>query len=180
MTTVSHIVARLKANWGWYLALGIALVVLGTLALTFAYTSTLFSVLYLGATLIIVGILESVQALKMQRFGRFILHAGLGVVYVCAGGYIFYNPAINAISLTLLIAWFFIFSGIFKMIFAFWRSVPHHVTLAINGLITLVLGVLILQQWPASGLWVLGMFLGIDMIFTGWSWIMLAFAAKNI
>ena len=77
-------------------------------------------------------------------------------------------------------SFFFIVTGIMRMVFSFAQHVPHRLWLFLNGAITLLLGVMIYNQWPESGLWVLGVFMGIDIMFTGWTWIMLSLRAKNI
>lgn len=171
---------QLQKNWHWYLVFGIALVVLGSLAIVFSYTSTIFSIMYIGGFLIIAGVVEAIQSFKLRLWSRFFLHAILGILYVIAGLFLLVNPAFNAISLTLLLAIFFVISGIFKIIFALSNNVPHKGWIIANGAITLLLGALIWQQWPISGLWVIGLFVGIDMIFTGWAWIALAMTAKNL
>ncbi len=163
-----------------FLFLGISLVVFGTLATIFAYTSTIFSVIYLGIFLIILGVFEGIQSFTLSRWSNFFLHLFLGVLYTIGGFFIVMHPAENAISLTLLLAIFFIVTGVLKVIFALAKNVPHKGWLAFNGVVTFILGVLIWQQWPLSGLWVIGMLIGIDAIFTGWTLIMLSFAAKNI
>jgi len=97
-----------------------------------------------------------------------------------AGVFIVRYPVANAISLTVLLAIFFAVSGIAKIVFAFSKNIPHKGWLFFNGAITLVLGILIWQQLPTSGLWVIGMMVGVDAMFTGWTWIMLAFAAQKL
>ncbi len=171
---------QLKENWGWYLALGIGLVILGSLAIYYAYTATIFSVIYLGVALIILGVFEGIQAFKLNRWSNFFLHMFLSVLSLVAGCYMIYNPVINAISLTFVLSIFFIVSGILKVIFALLNQMPHRLWLLINGICTTILGILIWQQWPVSGVWALGLLLGVDMIFTGWTWIMLSLAAKSI
>lgn len=176
----SHAMQQLHKNWHWYLLFGIALAVLGSLAIFFSYTSTIFSIIYIGAFLVVAGVVEAVQSFKLRLWSRFFLHAILGVLYFVAGVFLLMNPAFNAISLTLLLAIFFVISGIFKMVFALSSTIPHKGWIVFNGAITLLLGILIWQQWPISGLWVIGLFVGIDMIFTGWAWIALAMMAKRL
>lgn len=171
---------QLKDNANWFLGLGIGLVILGTLAIIFSYLTTLFSVMYFGAFMVVVGLFESVKSFKMHLWSSFFLHLFLAVLYIVGGGFIVMYPAINAISLTLLLSLFFIVSGILKIIFALTCKTPHAFWLLVNGLITLLLGVCILNQWPLSGLWVIGMLIGIETLFTGWTYIMLAAAAKKI
>lgn len=171
---------QLKENWAWYLVFGIAMSIFGIFATVYSFTATLFSIIYFGITLIILGIFEVVQAFKLNRWSNFFLHMFLGILYSVGGFYMLYNPLINALTLTLLFSFFFIISGILKVIFSLLNKMPHKIWLLINGILTTVLGILILQQWPISGLWAIGLMLGVDMIFTGWTWIMLSLAAKNI
>lgn len=112
---------------------------------------------------------------------NFFLHLIVSVLYIASGVYIVAYPLLSALTLTLLFAGLFIASGIVKILFALIKntSLPHPVWLFVSGALSLILGIFIWQQWPVSGLWVLGTFMGIDMIFTGWMWIMLAVAAKN-
>jgi uncharacterized membrane protein HdeD (DUF308 family) len=171
---------QLKQNADWFLLLGIGLVILGTLALLFSYKSTLFTVMYLGILLTIMGFFEGIKAFKLSQWSSFFLHLFLAVLYIISGVFITSNPLVNAITLTLLLSIFFVVTGILRIIFAFAKHVVHKNWMILNGVITTVLGLLIWAQWPVSGLWVIGMFVGIDAIFTGWTWIMLSLAAKKI
>jgi len=173
------ILKQLKENSSWFLALGISLVVIGTLAIAFSFYSTLFSVVYLGLLLIALGLFEGIKAFKMRPLTRCFLHVLLSMLYIFSGVYIVAYPMSNAITLTLLLAFLFMVSGALRIVFSFVATTPHRGWLLVNGLLTLLLGILIYHQWPESGLWVIGMFLGIDAIFTGWSWIVLALAAKD-
>jgi len=170
---------QLKNNWGWFFALGMCLVALGSLAVMFSLVSTIVSVEYLGFLMLFIGFFEGIKALKMSRWSGFFLHLFLCVLYCVAGVFIVSNPQENAITLTLLIAIFFVVSGILKIIFAYAKNVPHQGWLLLNGALSILLGILIWQQWPSSGLWVLGTLMGVDILFTGWTWIMLALTAKN-
>lgn len=172
--------AQLRENSTWYLLLGIGLVILGTLAVIFSYTSTIFSVVYLGLLLMAVGCFEIFQAFKVSKWSTFFLHLMLGILFTIGGLFMVMDPTINAINLTLFLAVFFVVTGILKIVFAFAKHIPHKFWLILNGALTTILGILIWKQWPYSGLWVIGMFVGIDAIFTGWTWIMLSLAAKKM
>lgn len=171
---------QLKENWGWLMALGIAMLIIGTLAIIFSFTSTIISVIYFGALLLTAGIMEGIKSTRVSQWSTFFLHLFLSILYIVGGIFIMIHPAVNAITLTLVLAIFFVISGILRMIFSLGRQLPHRSWLFISGILTLLLGILIWQQWPYSGLWVLGTFLGIDLIFTGWTWIMLSMAAKEM
>lgn len=173
-------VQQLKDNWAWYLILGIGLVGAGFLALVYSVMSTVFSVLLLGFLFIALGIFEGIKSLKIHLWGSFFLHLILTVLYIVCGSLMIMHPISNAVSLTLLMAIFFVISGLLKIFFAVTHNVPHAGWLIFNGLITTLLGIVIWQQWPSSGFWVIGMIVGIDAMFTGWTWILLALAAKNL
>lgn len=173
-------IEQLKTNANWYLMLGISLIILGTLAVIFTFTSTLFSLIYLGSFLLVLGVFEAVKAFKLNLWKSFFLHIFLAILYGACGAFILAYPTVNAITLTLALAIFFVITGLLRIIFAFAPQTPHKGWLAFNGFCTLLLGVLIWQQWPSSGLWVIGMLVGIDAIITGWTWVMLSLAAKRL
>jgi len=176
----SSALKQIKEKASWFLALGIGLVILGTLAILYSFMSTIFSVEYLGFLFIVLGIFEGVQSFKLNLWGSFFLHLFLSVLYIASGIFIVTYPVLNAITLTLFLAIFFFISGIAKIIFAFTKKVPHKGWLVFNGALTIVLGILIWLEWPMSGLWVIGVLTGVNILFTGWTLIMLASMAKRI
>jgi uncharacterized membrane protein HdeD (DUF308 family) len=89
-----------------------------------------------------------------------------------------FNPGISAVSLALLIASFFIVGGVFRIVRAVTVRFRNWSWVVFNGAVTAALGILIWASWPLSGLWLIGLFLGIEMIFYGWSMIMLASAGR--
>ena len=171
----------LKRNWGWFLALGIALLVLGTIALGASVAMTIVSMVLLGWLLIIGGVLEGVHAFWRERaWGGFFIDLLTGILYVVVGFMVLANPGEAAMALTLLIALFLMFSGLFRIVVALILRFPHWGWLILHGAVNLVLGIAIWRQWPLSGLWVIGLFVGIDMLFNGWSLVMLGLAAKKL
>lgn len=172
---------QLKNNWYWYLSLGIILTILGTLAVIYSVASTIFSVIYLGILLVIFGIIELFHSFKLRKWSTVFLHFLLGILMVVSGIFILHNPFINALTLTLFFAGLFIISGILRIsISIFGKEVPHKGLLFFNGIASLILGFLLWYQWPLSGLWAIGTLVGIDAIFTGWTWIFLSLKAKKL
>jgi len=90
------------------------------------------------------------------------------------------NPALAAVTLTLLISMMLIVAGVFRLFIAFTTPLLHRGWLILNGAISILLGAMIWSSWPLSGLWVIGLFIGIDMIFDGWTEIMLALSARRL
>lgn len=167
-------------NWGWVLASGIAFVVLGVIALAFSVMTTLASVFVLGWILAFAGIFEAVHAFKLPRWSGVLLELLVAILYVVVGVLMIVRPAAGALSLTLLIGAFFLAGGLFRIVAAAAVRPPNWGWLLLSGIVTLLLGLLIISEWPASGLWVIGMFLGIDLLFSGTSLIMFAFGLRNL
>jgi len=173
--------SELRGNWGWFLALGIVLIVLGTIALGSALVMTIASVFFFGWILIIAGVMEAVHAFwQEKRWGGFFLDLLTGLLYVVVGWMMVSNPGESAVLLTLIIAMFLVFEGLFRIVVAITARFPHWGWVLFNGVISLVLGISIWQRWPYSGLWVIGLFVGIEMLLNGWSLVMLSLSARNL
>lgn len=170
----------LRDNWGWVLTSGIAFVILGGIALSYSALATLASVFVLGWVLVFAGIFEAMHAFKIPRWSGFLLELLGAILYLVVGMLMIARPETGAVSLTLLIGAFFLVGGIFRAVTAATIRPPSWGWLLMNGLVTLLLGLLILVEWPASGLWVIGMFLGIDLVFNGAWLIMLALGVRKV
>jgi uncharacterized membrane protein HdeD (DUF308 family) len=101
-------------------------------------------------------------------------------LYAVAGFLVMQHPLAASATLTLLIALMLIFGGIFRIVLSLMVRFPNWGWMLLHGVITLALGISIWNKWPADALWVIGLFVGIDMLFNGWSLVMLGFAAKGM
>ena len=171
---------EVKRHAGWFIALGVVLIGLGVIALGAAGFVTLASVLLFGWLLVIAGIMQGVHAVRVRRWGGFTRHLLGGVLSLVVGLLIVANPAAGALSLTLLLAAFFLVGGIFRIVAALSFQFPGRGWAVLGGLVTLLLGIMIWREWPGSGVWVLGTFVGIDLIFDGWSLVMTGMAARQL
>jgi len=168
-----------RRNATWFLVRGVILVILGLIAVGRAVSVTLASMYFFGWLLIIGGVVEAVQAFWQRQWGGLIFHLLSGVLYAVVGFMVLGNPAAGATALTLIIALFFLIAGAFRIIVSLTMRFPEWHWLLLNGAITLLLGLLIWKQWPSSALWVIGLFIGIELIFTGSAWVMLSLAARR-
>ncbi len=168
-----------RQNWGWFLALGLILIVFGSIALGSSVLATVASVFFFGWLLLLMGLIEAVQAFWQRKWGGLFLHLLSGILTGVVGLILVANPGAGALVLTLILAVFFMVAGLFRIMAALTMRFPHWGWLLVSGIVTLMLGLLIWRQWPVSGLWVIGLFIGIDMIFCGWSWVMAALAARR-
>lgn len=170
----------LRKRSGMILALGLVLIVLGTIALALSVVFTLASMVFIGWLMILGGILQTAHGFSAKAWGGFFIEILAGLLYSVVGFLIVIHPAAAAIELTLIIAVLLIVGGLFRTAIAIAVRLPNSIWLLIHGAINILLGVAIIGQWPSSGLWVIGMFIGIDMIFNGWTLIMLAMAARRL
>ena len=166
----------LRARWGWIVALGVVYLIAGFIALGSIVMATVASVLIVGIMMIIAGVAEVFNAFQIKTWGRFLVWALLGVLYIVAGFVTFENPLLAAVLLTLLLGAFLVASGVVRLFLAFsmTRETPW-IWVALSGVVTLLLGLLILARWPVNSLYILGLFLSFDLIMAGASWIGLGF-----
>jgi len=175
-----QITKDLAQYWGWFLVLGAALVVLGVAAIVRSMTATLVSMLFFGWLLLLAAAVEVVQAVIVGHWAGFFQHALIAILYGVLGLIFVLRPIITAEVLTLVMALFFLVGGLFQIVGSAWVGLGGWGWQVLDGLITIVLGVLILAQWPASGLWVIGLFLGIDLLFYGLAWIAIAWGVRGV
>jgi uncharacterized membrane protein HdeD (DUF308 family) len=164
--------APLRARSGWIVALGVVYVITGFIALGSMVLATVASVLVVGVMMIIAGVAEVFNAFQIKSWGKFLFWALLGVLYIIAGFITFENPLFAAVVLTLMLGAFLVASGVLRIFLAFnmKREAPW-IWVALSGVITLLLGLLILARWPVNSVYILGLFLGIDLIMAGACWI---------
>jgi len=170
---------ELKRGWGWLVAVGIALIILGLIALYCAVTATMVSVDIFGWLLVIGGVLSLVDAFVQRRWGGFFMELFAGILYIIVGLMVVANTAASAVVLTLVIALFLLIDGVFRIVTALSVRFPHWPWMLFNGVVGVLLGIMIWRQWPWSGLWVIGLFVGIELILYGWSLVMLGSMARS-
>jgi uncharacterized membrane protein HdeD (DUF308 family) len=172
--------APLRTKWGWILALGIVYVIAGFIALGSVVMATVASVLVVGVMMIVAGVAEIINAFQLKGWGKFLFWALLGALYIVAGFVTFENPLLAAAVLTLLLGASLVASGIVRIILAFsMKREQPWIWLLLSSIVTLLLGLLILAHWPISSVYVLGIFLGIDLVMAGTGWIALSLALRR-
>jgi uncharacterized membrane protein HdeD (DUF308 family) len=174
-------IRALRGKWGWIVALGVIFMIAGVIALGSVVVATASAVLIVGIMMIMAGVAEIIAAFNVKSWGKFALWMLLGALYVAAGIIAILNPFAAATILTLFLGVALVFGGVVRMFLAWhmreagkpWGWV------VVSGLLSLLLGVIIIAQWPVSSFYVLGIFLGIDLIFIGSGWLTIGLALKN-
>jgi uncharacterized membrane protein HdeD (DUF308 family) len=164
--------APLRAKSGWIIALGVVYVVAGLVALGSVVFATVVSVFVVGIMMLIAGVAEVFNAFAIKTWGKFLLWLLIGLLYIVAGFGTFENPLLAASLLTLLLGCALLASGLMRIILGFgMKEEMPWLWVVFSGVVTLLLGLVILAHWPVSGLYILGLFLGLDLLFAGIGWI---------
>jgi uncharacterized membrane protein HdeD (DUF308 family) len=166
--------------WGWFLAFGVGLLVLGVAAVARSVTATVASMLFFGWLLVIAAGIEIAQAVMVGQWAGFFYHLLAAILFGVTGLLLVTKPVISAEVVTVVMAMFFMIGGLFQLIGSLAIALPGWGWQAADGIIAFILGLLVLAQWPASGLWVIGLFVGIDLIFYGCAWIALALELRTM
>lgn len=180
---VRHELEHLAKHWWWWTLLGGLLVVSGTAAIVFppVMVGTSIAVpVIIGVILMIDGVAMIVSAFWAGKWGGFLIEILVGILYIAAGFLFTENPAIATLTLTIFIAISFIVLGLFRAVAALVMQFPQWGWALLNGIVTFVAGVVIYRSLPESALWVIGLLVGIELIFNGWTWVMLSLALRKI
>ena len=173
-----HELQPLRNQWWCFLLVGVALIVMGSICIASPIFATITSMMLFGFLLMAAGIAQIVTSFWAGRWSGMLLHLLIGVLYVVVGLMVSDAPLENAVLLTKLLAIFLIVTGIFNIVGSLIHRYPHWGWVMLNGCISLLLGLLINRQWPNSAPYIIGLFIGIEMIFNGWNWIALAIGLK--
>ncbi|MEW5912075.1 MAG: DUF308 domain-containing protein [Thermodesulfobacteriota bacterium] len=169
----------LHEHWLGLTILGVVFLILGSLAILAPWAAAFAVNVFVGWLLLISGVVQLIHSFKAHSWSLFWNLLG-SAVYIVAGAVLLTQPLTGVLTLTLLLAAFFVAEGVYKLVLAF-KVRPSQAWgwLFFSGLLALFLGVLIWARWPGDAPWILGLLLGIDLIFGGWSLLMIAAAARR-
>lgn len=173
-------IRALRDKWGWIVAFGVVALVAGVIALSSVAMATESAVLIVGVMMLIAGAAEIIAAFSVKTWGKFLLWMLLGALYIFAGVVCIQNPFAAATILTLMLGVALIVSGLVRIFLA--TQMKHGTPwgwVVFSGIVSFLLGLIIVAKWPVSSFFVLGIFLGIDLIFIGASWITMGLALKR-
>jgi uncharacterized membrane protein HdeD (DUF308 family) len=175
---LSQELTEVRRNWLWFVLLGAALVVVGIIALGSLVIASLATAVAIGVLLLVAGVTETIGGFWNRGWSGFFLHLLSGALSIVVGVLCLKVPVDALLALTLLLACLLMVGGIFKIVAALNYRFEAWGWPLVSGVIDLILGVLIWLEWPASALWVLGLFVGISLVFRGFNWIGLGLALR--
>jgi uncharacterized membrane protein HdeD (DUF308 family) len=180
-TAPSTLTGLIPKAINWSIALSVLLIIAGLIALFLPFLSGVAITLFFGWAMILSGVTHLIFAFKTHTTGVRIWEVLIGLIYLFTGVYLILHPLAALFALTLILACYLFFEAIVEFI-QFFQLRPRHgaVWLLVDGIITLILAIMIWRSWPASSIWVIGTLVGISMLFSGVSRLMLSLAAKRV
>lgn len=159
---------RARANWGWFIVLGLVLLLGGFIAFANLFAATLVSIIFIGAAMLVGGISQLIHAMKVPDWGRSLFWLLSGLLYAAAGAVALFNPILASAALTLLLGVAMIVAGLCRIWVGLMSAAgAGRWWIALGGLVTALAGLVIATGWPVSGLWVFGLILAIDLTVQG-------------
>lgn len=171
---------RIHDSWGWFVALGVALIALGIVCIMGNVTATLATVLALGWLLVIGAVIALVQAFRARDWSGFFLFFLAALLRGFTGYVLIRYPYNGEVGFTILLASLFVVGGLFRAVGASAMRFPNWGWTTFSGIISMVLGVWVLSQLPAASQFFIGIVVGVDFAFDGISAIALGSAVRNV
>jgi uncharacterized membrane protein HdeD (DUF308 family) len=178
--TLGKAIGEARSKWGWFVALGVLLLIFGVIAFGNLVIATVASVYVVGTLMLVAGIVEIAHAFGVKDWSGFFWWLLSGLLYAIAGFLAFYNPLLASAVLTFLLAVSLVASGLLRL----WVGLKNRQAsgwgwIVAAGIVTALAGLIIALGWPVNSLWVLGLFLAIDLIFQGWTFIAFGLALRR-
>jgi uncharacterized membrane protein HdeD (DUF308 family) len=164
----------------WSIVWGVLLIVFGMLAVGSPFLAAVAVNGVIAWLIVLAGMVHLVLAFHTHGAGSVIWKLLVGIAYLFFGAYLIMHPVLGVTSLTLILASLFLIEGILNVILFFrMRSVGGSSWVLVDGIITLLLGLMIYMQWPSSSAWAIGILVGVSMIVSGVTRVMLSFAVRR-
>jgi uncharacterized membrane protein HdeD (DUF308 family) len=172
----------LGAHWRLLLFQGVALIVLGVLAICVPLAATVAVEIFLGWLFLIGGIVGLIAMFSADDIPAFLWSLITAALSVAVGVLLIWRPIEGALSLTLALTAFFVAEGVFQIV----SSIAYRKAMAgtwgwmlASGAADLVLAAIIIAGWPLSAAWTLGLLAGVNLLTSGWAIVMVALAARE-
>jgi uncharacterized membrane protein HdeD (DUF308 family) len=182
MTVDVQAAVNIRKSTNWIIALSIGLIILGILAMLMPSIASAFFTAVMGWIALLSGVVMIVESFQSRPVRGFWLNLIVGIFYVIAGFYILFNVGAAILALTLAFGILFIVEGIFTIIMAFTNRAGSKMfwLVALNGVITLILGIMVLNQFPFSAIWLIGLYVGISLLMSGISLLAAALTTRRV
>jgi len=171
----------LSRSWKALMFVGVAAIVLGCIAILVPAVASVGTAIFIGWLLLFVGAFMVAAAFSAHSIGTLALRMIWAILTVIVGLWLIVEPHNGTLTLTLVLGIYFLFMGLTRTTIAFIaRGEPNAGLLGLSGVAGLLIGILILAKWPDSADWAIGLLVGIDLIFAGWTLTSVALLGKDL
>jgi uncharacterized membrane protein HdeD (DUF308 family) len=172
---------RLRKSWRALMLVGVLAIFIGCIAILVPAVASVGTAIFIGWLLLIVGGVLVAAAFSAHSIGTLVLRMAWAILTVVVGFWLIVEPHNGTLTLTLVLGIYFLFMGLTRTAIAFVsRGQPNAGLLALSGVAGLLIGILILAKWPDSADWAIGLLVGIDLIFAGWTLTSVALLGKDL
>jgi uncharacterized membrane protein HdeD (DUF308 family) len=171
--------ANISKKWGWFVALGVAMIALGVIAWLDVITVTIAGTIFIGASLLVGGVFQIIHAFMTKQWRGFIMSLFCGILYLAGGLLIMNEPVQGALFLTLLVMAALMVGGVVRIVLALQhRNIAAWGLILLSGIVSIVVGYLLYASLPWSGLWILGTLIAVELLIQGSSWLYFGLALR--
>jgi uncharacterized membrane protein HdeD (DUF308 family) len=171
----------LRRSWKALMFVGVAAIALGCIAILVPAVAAVGTAIFIGWLLLFVGIVMIAGAFSAHSVGTLVLRLIWAILTVVVGLWLIVEPHNGTLTLTLVLGIYFLFMGLTRTTIAFLaRGEPNAGLLGLSGIAGILIGVLILAKFPSSADWAIGLLVGIDLIFIGWTLTSVALVGRDL
>ena len=178
--TTQTVAGAFKRVAGLSIGFSVLMILLGSFAVALPLATGIGVAMLVAWTIIFGGFVHLAYAFAAENAGAFFWRLLIGIAYVVGGFYLAIHPTLSLVSLTLVLAGIFFAEGVLRIIFFFQtRPLPGAGWVLFDGIMTLVLGVLVMRNWPDSSQWAIGTIVGVNLIVSGFTRLMFSVMARK-
>jgi uncharacterized membrane protein HdeD (DUF308 family) len=171
----------LARSWGALMTIGVIAIALGCIAILVPAVASVGTAIFIGWILLVVGAFLVAAAFSAHSVGSLLLRMLWAVLTVIVGLWLIIEPHNGTLTLTFVLGIYFLFMGVTRITVAFiGRGQPNAGWVGLSGVCGLLIGILVLAKLPSSADWAIGLLVGIDLIFAGWTLTSVALVGKDL
>jgi len=171
----------LARTWRSLRTIGIIAIVIGCFAILLPEIFSLGTAIFIGCILVVASAFLAAAAFAAHGVGSFVVRMAWAVLTFVVGLWLIVEPHNGTLTLTLILGIYFLLMGIMRVVVAFvGRGTPNAGWVGLSGICGLIIGILVLVKFPSSADWAIGLLVGIDLIFAGWTLISVSSVGKEV
>lgn len=171
----------LARSWKGLMFVGVLAIVVGCIAILVPAVASVGTAIFIGWILLVAGAFLVAAAFSAHSVGSLVVRLIWAALTVIVGLWLIVEPHNGTLTLTFVLGVYFLFMGLTRITVAFLgRGQPNAGLVGLSGVAGLLIGILVLVKFPSSADWAIGLLVGIDLIFAGWTLVSVALVGKEL